>query len=106
MLSQSFAAPATGGYQVQIPGLAPPQEAPKPALNINELFQKLVASGFVKTQEKPSEPAAPTVQVSSSANPPGTSYFFCFGNGTSNFLIYSSSAGKAEISKTQLISRP
>lgn len=47
---------------MELPGLesaAAPPSAPvqnpialNPAVNINDLFQKLVASGFVKTQEK------------------------------------------------------
>ncbi|XP_066141095.1 polyadenylation and cleavage factor homolog 11-like isoform X2 [Euwallacea fornicatus] len=58
VISQSLvAAPTTGGYQVQLPPNLPSTTAPQvpamPLLNINELFQKLVASGVVKTQEKP-----------------------------------------------------
>lgn len=51
--------PTTGGYQVEnhlneepknVPEVAAP---PAPALNINDLFQKLVASGFVTSLPKP-----------------------------------------------------
>ncbi|XP_066254099.1 polyadenylation and cleavage factor homolog 11-like isoform X1 [Euwallacea similis] len=58
VISQSLVtAPTTGGYQVQLPPNLPStttsQVPTMPVLNINELFQKLVASGVVKTQEKP-----------------------------------------------------
>ncbi|XP_048526467.1 pre-mRNA cleavage complex 2 protein Pcf11 isoform X1 [Dendroctonus ponderosae] len=64
VLSQSLTpAPSTGGYQVELPGLEPSATpavsststinvpAPNPTLNINELFQKLVDSGFLTTQD-------------------------------------------------------
>ncbi|KAL1489883.1 hypothetical protein ABEB36_013810 [Hypothenemus hampei] len=60
VLSQTLgpAPPATTGYQVELPGLcqtAPEAQPSQPPININELFQKLVASGFVKTQQPQKE---------------------------------------------------
>ncbi|XP_030745668.1 uncharacterized protein LOC115874602 isoform X2 [Sitophilus oryzae] len=56
------ATPSSGSYQVEIPGIdgtqtqdgTQPQQPPTPQIppiNINDLFEKLVASGFVKTRE-------------------------------------------------------
>lgn len=53
----STVAPPTDGYKVENQGVQPnlPNPVPKvaPILNINDLFQKLVASGFVTTTNQP-----------------------------------------------------
>ncbi|CAG9762223.1 unnamed protein product [Ceutorhynchus assimilis] len=68
--SQKPVATTTGSYQVQLPGTSTTtdssssQNSAAPALNINDLFQKLVASGFVKTQEPTTTTTVPTSTVS------------------------------------------
>ncbi|XP_056632001.1 pre-mRNA cleavage complex 2 protein Pcf11 isoform X1 [Diorhabda sublineata] len=87
----------TGGYQVEnnqnsqdVPAnLQPVAPTTIPTLNINDLFQKLVASGFVTSTTQPKKPATDislkestpptnneyTPQVSSSQNAPPTTKF-------------------------------
>ncbi|XP_050299204.1 pre-mRNA cleavage complex 2 protein Pcf11 isoform X2 [Anthonomus grandis grandis] len=79
-LSQTLASvPTTGGYQVQLPTLplttiqGATQNLPViPPLNINDLFQKLVASGFVKTQENSNSGVSVVGSESSTVKPTGS----------------------------------
>lgn len=59
--------PATGGYKVENHSSEEPKKMPNvatsavPSLNINDLFQKLVASGFVTISAAQKEPAVVSV---------------------------------------------
>ncbi|XP_057662114.1 pre-mRNA cleavage complex 2 protein Pcf11 isoform X5 [Diorhabda carinulata] len=72
----------TGGYQVEnnqnsqdVPAnLQPVAPTTIPTLNINDLFQKLVASGFVTSTTQPKKPATDIVPLKESTPPTNNEY--------------------------------